>query len=206
MQDVLTPQEEALNFADDYIEARAGALRRRFDEVDAGIAPRNNWAAALAKLPEDRRAGWLTGVQAAVSVSISAARRGSALLRDAALDMLPAAANRWDLAPAFSGAVRGAAARQLEATGPAGRLSITTDDAGAIRRILVTIAAFPAAAPVPVVLVVATGTAEPQEFNPEVEADAAGTQTLRYLVTLPPGPYQLFIGNPRSPEADDEHG
>jgi hypothetical protein len=199
MQDALQPGSEELNFSEDHINRKAAELTLRFDAVDAEFAAREQLALALAQLPEARLQGWMAGVRAAVSVTLAEARRGSRLVREAVLDWLPAAPDAWNLAPAPAGAVRGANVSQMNATGPAGALQVAADDAGTLRRILVTISGFPSDEPPPVLLVVSGLDSAPasREVDAESAASAGAGVTLRYQVTLPPGQYQIFLGNPR---------
>jgi hypothetical protein len=201
MQDALQPGSAELNFSEDHIAARAASLRMGFDAIDAEFADRERLAQALTTLPEARRLGWLAGVRAAVSVTLSEARRGSRLARDAMLDWLPEVENSWNLQPALAGAVRGAPVSQLTATGAAGALQVVADDAGGVRRILVTISDFPADELPPVLLIISGlgGTPESREVDAEPATPSGAGVILRYQVPLPAGNYQIFLGNPRVP-------
>jgi len=203
MQTALNQDTEALFSSPIHIEQQVAALRARFAAEDAAMSAKARVAAALQRLPADRRTGWLAGAEAALSVALSELRRGSRLLLEAGRELLPVVPAGWDLVPAGAGTVRGAAVGSVVAVGQDGAtLRLIADDAGTERRILVTLAGVDAAMPVPVLLVIGDDPAvEPLECDPEIETAPSGARTLRYEAVLPPGLYHVFLGNSRASAA-----
>jgi len=203
MQNALNQDTEDLFSSPLHIEEQIASLRARFAAEDAAIAGKARVAAALQRLPAERRAGWLAGAAAALSVTLAELRRGSRLLLEAGRELLPVVPAGWELVPAGSGTVRGEAAGSAIAIGGDGEtLRLIADDAGSERRILVTLSGGNAETPVPVLLVIGDDpAAEPLEFDPEIETVPGGSRTLRYEAVLPPGLYHVFLGNSRASAA-----
>lgn len=203
---VLQERAEAVSFSDQEIAAQAARLRAGFAQIRDGIAARRRVIDAIESLPASRRAGWLEGVQSALKIVLSEARRTSRVLVDAASDLLPAASDKWVFAPATMATTRSgeSVATRAESVDPASTVSRTVivDDAAAEPRVLAIVSNYPAEATPPVLLVVAEdsdkGGSTAFEIDPEIGADRdTGRRRLRYEATLPPGAYYLFFGNPR---------
>ncbi len=217
VHEVLDERAAAVTFTTAETDAAARRLRERFAAMRAVAAARRHVAAAVATLPPHRRAGWLSGAQAALGIVLGEARRGSRIIAEAARDLLPRAPDAWMFEPGALAATRGGAvdARRADSDLASGMppLSITLDDSGDLRRVIATIREFPADRPPPVLLIIADtseddhgampdATEVAAEILPERGTDIdAARQRLRYEAVLPPGRYSIFLGNPRM--ADD---
>jgi hypothetical protein len=212
LDEAVEERAPSVSFTPEEIDAKAAALRARFARITEAAEARRRLARALeAGLAPERRAGWASsGALAALRVVLSRARRSSRILTEAAREFLPRAPGAWDFVGAEAAAARGAtteASRADAGTDPGGpAVTVIADDTGAERRILATVRRFPAGRPAPVLLVVEgpAGGAAPRVLEVDAEelpepdpAAAAGLRRLRYEVTLPPGEYDVFLGNPR---------
>lgn len=148
----------------------------------------------LAGLPPARQAGWRADLLAILDVTIGVLARGSWIMPDLAS---PFAAQpiAWRLDPVPPGLTRSAAGTMRAATAD-GRMTALLDDAGAERRIVVTIRDADDRAPPVMLLVAATGTPDAVEIDPEIIIEA-GSRRLRYEALVEPGAYHVAFGNPR---------
>ncbi len=177
--------------------ARREALLARFRAVDEDLAALSrSRERVLAALPAERRAGWLGGVQAALSVRLGVARRSSRIMLEPLRSLFAPNPAAWSLVPAHALSLRGnPAPARVETTD--GRMSVAIDDSGESRRIIATIRDVPETFAAPVLLIVAGDGSVIAEVEPEVLIEAS-RRRLRYAAELPPGEYDLFLGNPRA--------
>ncbi len=188
------------------LQRRQADLQTRFAAIDAELAiARARRDQALARLPADRRSGWHQAVLTAVVIRLGAQRGQSAILpEDAGLPFQRAADGVW-LQPQPAAITRSIATSRggiARAQSAEGRITLILDDTGVTPRILLTLQPItPALAP-PVLLAIPSDPAQrPVEIDAEPIPDPDGIR-LRFEAILPPGTYDLILGNPRATDHD----
>ncbi len=186
----------------DILHRRQAELQDRFVRIDAELAEAQaRRDRALARLPADRRDGWLSAVITAIAITLGDQRGRSTILPEDQTLPFPRAANGVFLHPELPATTRAASAI-ARASSPEGRIKLVLDDTGAQPRVLLTILPLaPDAAP-PVLLAIPANQAQsPVEIDAEIIPDPAGLR-LRYEASLPPGTYDLVLGHPRERHHD----
>lgn len=184
------------------LNRRQAELQDRFVQIDAELTEAHaRRDRALARLPADRRAGWLSAVITAIAIKLGDQRGRSVILGEDQTLPFPRTVNGVFLHPELPATTRAVSA-VARARSPEGRISLILDDTGAQPRILLTILPLaPEAAP-PVLLAISADPAQaPMEIDAETIPDPAGPR-LRYEAALPPGTYDLVLGNPRERNHD----